>query len=50
MEKSETWSSAAEFAATGGGGLAAWLAAGGGLATTWLSAGGSGGLRVCLPC
>ena len=43
MERSETWRSAAEFAASGGGGLAALTVSAGGLVTTWLSVGGGGG-------
>ena len=43
MERSETWRSAAEFAASGGGGLAAWTVAAGGLVMTWLFVGGCGG-------
>ena len=45
MERSETWCSAAELVASGGGGLAV---VSGRLATTW-SAGGGGG-QVRLPC
>ena len=43
MERSETWRSAAEFAALGSGGLAALTVSAGGLVTTWLSVGGGGG-------
>ena len=49
IERSETWRSAIELAASGGDGLAAWSVASGRLATTWLSAGGGGGqVRCCL--
>ena len=49
IERSETWRSAVELAASGGDGLAAWSVASGRLATTWLSAGGGGGqVRCCL--